>query len=104
MDWSTLRVMVTSGIGFFGQHVVRELGQCGCRGIFVPRHAEYDLCYEDEVVRAYRDAQPHRDDCSVHWLQRSGDMGYEQTERTAAPETGHTSRKGTLWLRGCRDV
>lgn len=52
------KVMVTGGAGFLGLHLVRKLKERGCRDIFVPRSAHYDLVSMEGVERAYEDADP----------------------------------------------
>jgi GDP-L-fucose synthase len=52
------RITVTGGAGFLGSHVVEALERAGCRNVFVPRSAEYDLRRADAVVRMYSDSRP----------------------------------------------
>ena len=59
MDWSHKRVVVTGGAGFLGRVVCDRLRSAGCRDIFVPRRAEYDLTSESAVRRLYDSAKPH---------------------------------------------
>jgi GDP-L-fucose synthase len=58
IDLAARRVMVTGGGGFLGQRVVDRLQQAGCRQIFVPRSADYDLVQRDGVLGALRDGRP----------------------------------------------
>jgi GDP-L-fucose synthase len=58
INWSNTQVMVTGGSGFLGSYVVAALRARGCREIFVPRSAEYDLRTPEGVGRAFRAAQP----------------------------------------------
>ena len=50
--------MVTGGAGFLGQRVVAKLRERGCREIFVPRSAQYDLVKLPDVERVFADAAP----------------------------------------------
>lgn len=52
------RVMVTGGAGFLGCGLVGKLRERGCRDIFIPRSAQYDLVRMEDVERAYQDADP----------------------------------------------
>jgi len=52
------RIVVTGGSGFVGRHVVAALERRGCRGIVVPRKAQYDLTREPHVARLFADAAP----------------------------------------------
>lgn len=52
------RVCVTGGAGFLGGFVVEALGKRGCREIFIPRKADYDLVDIEAVRRMYLDARP----------------------------------------------
>ena len=72
IDLAARRVMVTGGAGFLGQRVVDRLCQAGCREIFVPRSAEYDLVQRDGVLRALRDGRP---DVIVHLAAVVGGIG-----------------------------
>ena len=72
IDLAARRVMVTGGAGFLGQRVVDRLRQAGCREIFVPRSAEYDLVQRDGVLRALRDGRP---DVIVHLAAVVGGIG-----------------------------
>lgn len=58
MDLATKRVCVTGGGGFLGSFVVEELRRHGCREVFVPRQADYDLTTARGIDRLFADARP----------------------------------------------
>ncbi len=68
----TKRVLVTGGAGFVGTKVVLALQGRGCRHIFVPRSAEYNLVDIEAVRRVYADARP---DIVIHLAGRVGGIG-----------------------------
>lgn len=70
--WPGKRVIVTGGSGFLGSFVVERLREQGCKDIFVPRKAEYDLRHEADIVRLLRDAKP---DIIIHLAAVVGGIG-----------------------------
>ena len=66
------RVMVTGGAGFLGSRVVAKLKEAGCREVFVPRHADYDLVQREDTARALKDAQP---EIVIHLAATVGGIG-----------------------------
>jgi GDP-L-fucose synthase len=58
IDLTSKRVLVTGGSGFLGRHVVGALRGAGCREVFAPRRAEYDLTREPDARRIYADLNP----------------------------------------------
>lgn len=74
MGWlADKRITVTGGAGFLGSRVVRKLQEIGCRDIFVPRSADYDLTRMDDVGRMYEDARP---EVVIHLAAKVGGIGY----------------------------
>jgi GDP-L-fucose synthase len=57
-DLTSRRIMVTGGSGFVGRRVIARLNERGCRGVFVPRSAQYDLVQAEGVRRALADSRP----------------------------------------------
>lgn len=51
--------MVTGGSGFLGRYLVKHLQSEGCKNIFVPRSAQYDLRQQNAVERAFEDSKPN---------------------------------------------
>jgi GDP-L-fucose synthase len=74
--WTDKRVVVTGGSGFLGQFVVRKLRELGCRQVFVPRSAEYDLREKDDVERLFDVARPHM---IIHLAAVVGGIGANRT-------------------------
>jgi GDP-L-fucose synthase len=73
MKWlADRRIVVTGGAGFLGSHVVEKLTAAGCRSIFVPRSAQYDLTRMADVVRMYDDARP---EIVIHLAVKAGGIG-----------------------------
>lgn len=56
--WTRKRVLVTGGAGFLGSQVVTKLRMLGCRDIFVPRSAEFNLCEKSHVVGLFERVRP----------------------------------------------
>lgn len=73
MSWlASRRITVTGGSGFLGSHVVGKLQDMGCRDIFVPRSADYDLTRMANVTRMYNDARPQ---IVIHLAAKAGGIG-----------------------------
>ena len=70
--WPGRRVVVTGGAGFLGSHIVDRLRSMGCRDVFVPRQADYDLTEPEAVRRLYRDSNP---DVVLHLAAQVGGIG-----------------------------
>jgi GDP-L-fucose synthase len=56
--WSEQRVIVTGGAGFLGSFVAEKLRTRGCRHVFVPRRAQYNLLERQEIASLFKDAEP----------------------------------------------
>ncbi|HEX2515219.1 MAG TPA: GDP-L-fucose synthase [Chloroflexota bacterium] len=52
------RIVVTGGAGFLGRYVVEALRARGCREVFVPRSAQFDLRTEEGVSRLFAEQRP----------------------------------------------
>jgi GDP-L-fucose synthase len=77
MNWlSDKAITVTGGAGFLGRRVVQKLENAGCRAVFVPRSAEYDLTNMADVIRMYDDSRP---DLVIHLAAKVGGIGFNQT-------------------------
>jgi len=76
MALETKRILVTGGSGFLGRHVVAALERRGCRRLFAPRKAQYDLTREDDVRRAFTEIRP---DVVIHLAAVVGGIGANRT-------------------------
>ena len=72
LDLPSQRIVVTGGAGFLGGFVVEALRARGCRDIFVPRRADYDLVDPVHVRRMYDDFRP---DLVIHLAAVVGGIG-----------------------------
>jgi GDP-L-fucose synthase len=73
VSWlASKRIAVTGGAGFLGGYVVGKLRDMGCRDIFVPRSADYDLTRMADIVRMYNDARPQ---IVIHLAGKAGGIG-----------------------------
>lgn len=66
------RILVTGGSGFLGSYVLEQLRARGCKQVFVPRKAEYDLVEIEAVRRLYEDTRP---DLVIHLAAIVGGIG-----------------------------
>ena len=73
------RIVVTGGAGFLGRHVIAKLQEMGCRDLFVPRSAVYDLTKLDAVVQMYERARPQ---VMIHLAAKVGGIAFNK-ERPA---------------------
>ena len=65
-------VLLTGGAGFLGSRVATALQARGCRRVFIPRSAHYDLTKEEAVVRVYEASRP---DVVIHLAAVVGGIG-----------------------------
>jgi GDP-L-fucose synthase len=72
MNLENKRIMVTGGSGFLGQQLVRNLESHGCKNIFVPRSAQYDLRRQGAIDRAFDAGEP---DIVIHLAAVVGGIG-----------------------------
>ncbi len=70
--FDTKRIVVTGGGGFLGQCVVEKLRNAGCKDVFAPRSAEYDLAKEADIIKMLDAANP---DVVIHLAAVVGGIG-----------------------------
>lgn len=58
MTLTNKRIVVTGGTGFLGSFVTAKLAGLGCKEVFVPRSAQYDLREKRAIERLFDDARP----------------------------------------------
>lgn len=73
--WKDKQIIVTGGAGFLGKHLVKLLKAKGCTP-FVPRMANYDLRYDDDVSRMLNDVV--KVDIVINLAANVGGIGYNQ--------------------------
>ncbi|MCC7510020.1 MAG: GDP-L-fucose synthase [Planctomycetes bacterium] len=66
------RILVTGGAGFLGRHVCELLRERGCRNLFTPRSADYDLVDRAAVRRMLTVFKPT---LVIHLAARVGGIG-----------------------------
>lgn len=71
--WKDKRVVVAGGSGFLGSHLVRKLEQLEPKGIFIPRHSEYDLREYQACLEAFQEQ-----DLVIHLAANVGGIGYNK--------------------------
>jgi GDP-L-fucose synthase len=72
VDLRKKKIIVTGGAGFLGRHVVARLQQEGCKHVFVPRSAGYDLTHEGDIRRLLTQQRP---DVILHLAALVGGIG-----------------------------
>ena len=69
------RITVTGGKGFLGQHLIRKLGDWGCRQIQIADLPEYNLTNPADVHRMYDLTKPQ---IVIHLAAKVGGIGFNQ--------------------------
>lgn len=61
--WMNKRVLVTGGNGFLGTHVCKRLRSMRPQKLIIPRHKDYDLTRETDVLQLF---QKYKPDVVIH--------------------------------------
>lgn len=72
LDLPSQRILVTGGAGFLGRHLCEMLRERGCRNLFTPRSADYDLVDRAAVRRMLAVFSPT---LVIHFAARVGGIG-----------------------------
>jgi GDP-L-fucose synthase len=70
--WNNKKVVVTGGVGFLGNFVIRKLKDHGTTNIFIPTIEEYDLVDPEAIDRLFQNAKP---DVIIHLAAHVGGIG-----------------------------
>lgn len=97
MSLNDQRILITGSSGFLGRHLVARLQHAGCRRLFLPRSAEFDLTCAVDVRRLLADTQPQ---IVVHLAARVGGIGANR--RQPGTFAYQNLIMGTLLIEECR--
>ena len=58
-NFKNKKILITGGTGFLGKSLIKKLKLIGCKNLYIASHKKYDLVFETDVKRLFKNFKPN---------------------------------------------